>query len=245
MVALDATKADALVEDGDVIDAELEANKDPVDAHPVSPGQVDSRSSRTTAESAADAPPLVPPWASHRVHARTSRQADASPRTAVATPEPASSLRSSRTWLWSGLVGAILGGVLGLGLSLLVFLLLNGALDMGRTRAVTDLQAQLTGLSTELDAVRTDTSTLQGEVGEVRAETGVLQTSVSRLQEDVDGLVDLPPRVSQAETALAALGESVDELEAGLAAVEEANARTTSFFQGMQTLLSELFGDAP
>jgi hypothetical protein len=155
-------------------------------------------------------------------------------------PAPSRSWWRRLSWLWT----ALLGGLLGMAFTLLVFSGINGSLDIAHSRAVV-------GVSGRMDSLATDINSLQSDVGGLR----------QRLQ----ALEDLTVRMDRAEAAVGdlqeeslALRERTEGLEESVAAfVKELEAvseqvetlgdqveQTRSFFQALQTLLNEFFGEA-
>jgi prefoldin subunit 5 len=165
---------------------------------------------------------------------------------------PAQPSRGGWRWVSGVVLGALLGGILGFGLSVLAFFLVNGALEVANARGVQGLNAQIAELSTELDALRTDTSDLQG--------------SVTQLQQDVEPLAGLPVRVDRVEEAtntlttdvealqqenaalqasLDTIGEAFDDLATEVEDIQAQTTRTMSFFRGLRDLLTDTFGATP
>ena len=167
-----------------------------------------------------------------------------------AKSEPPTNPRGTFALFWTALLGAVLGGLLGLGLSMLVIAGINGSVDVNRSLAIRQVKGQLNELSTELDAV-------QGDVG-------ILQGDVSGLRERVEALSGLTARVEQAEETLATFGKEIQSLEdetkaltssltdlsqdvdtmgETLDAVEAQTEKANTFFERLQQLLQEIFAE--
>lgn len=201
----------------------------------------------------------IPPWMAHRTMAVEGQrpQPEARERRDMPAPSPAggvpvSTQRPRLGWLWSALLGSMLGGILGLLLSILVFVAINGSLDVSRTRGMADLRAQLGELSTELDAIRTDTSTLQGNVTQLESEVEALSALPSRVEQVEDALRVLDADVealqeadAELQESLDTLGDTVNGLETEVKVIQEQAKRTVSFFERLRDLLTDTFGEGP
>ncbi len=142
--------------------------------------------------------------------------------------------RWNLSWLWS----ALLGGLLGMLFTLLVLSGINGSLDIGNSQAVLDIRNHVDNLAAETDSLRT-------EVDGLRERLDVLDSLAAR----VEGAESAVDTLSQATTALE---EQIEAVEGDLAGVsEELSAtqtqvgRMTTFFSQLQALLQEFFGDEP
>lgn len=143
------------------------------------------------------------------------------------------------SWLWT----AMLGGLLGMLFSLVVFAGINGSLDVGHSRVVLGIQREMDGLSGELDSLGSDLARLERRLE-------ALEGLTSRL-EDVEAAVDeLGDETSALRDQVGALGEEVLALSKELEGISEKVAalqlqaeETRSFFGGLQTLLQDVFGD--
>ena len=157
---------------------------------------------------------------------------EAPPAEHVAIPmpapsEPALRQRNRFAWFRTAILGAALGGFLGLGLSMLAFAGINGSVDVSRTVAMRQVSGHLSELSIELDAV-------QGDVG-------ILQGDVTGLRERLKVLSGLTARMEQAEETLATFTKEIQALEA----VEAQTEKATTFFERLQQLLQEIFAEQP
>jgi competence ComEA-like helix-hairpin-helix protein len=159
----------------------------------------------------------------------------APPAVEPAAPSPAPvppRLPSALAWLGAALVGALLG----MGLALLVFYGINGALDVSGSHAVIDVQNQLDSLAAEMDF-------LQGEVDGLNQRLKTLEGLTARMEKAesaVDTLrqetADLDGRANALEGELAGVSE-------GLSEVQAQSERVTTFFSQLQALLQDVFGD--
>ena len=180
----------------------------------------------------------------------------ASPEVAT-TPPPEQRPETARraagggwTWVWSTLLGALLGGIFGMILTLLVLVAVNGAVDMRSSRAVDELRGQLSGLGVQIDAVRGDVSTLQGDLQGLRQRVEVLSGLTARM-EDAEAAVaslrtettGLQEQTTALESSVAELGNNVDALDQAVELVQDQTDKAMSFFDGLRTLLQDVFGE--
>lgn len=170
--------------------------------------------------------------------APAAEEAPAPPRVETAAPPafPAPARepfkRGGLSWIWSALVGGLLGMIF----TLLVFSGINGSLDLNNSHAVLDvrnrvdsLAAEMNSLEGEIDGLRQQLSTLEG-----------LTARMERAESDVDTLrqeaVALDEQADVLESELAGVSED-------LSAVQAQAQRVTTFFSQLQVLLNETFGD--
>ena len=165
-----------------------------------------------------------------------------SPAPGAVRPEraPSRSWWRRLSWLWT----ALLGGLLGLAFALMVLSGINGSLDVGHSRAVLDVKARM-------DSLTTDIGSLQGDVDGLRKRLDAMEELAVRMDRTEAAVADL-------EAATAGLSERTDALQARVVAlvgevesiseqletVQEQAEETRSFFQALRTLLNDFFGDA-
>jgi competence ComEA-like helix-hairpin-helix protein len=166
-------------------------------------------------------------------------------------PPPREAAPRRRTdWIWSSLLGAVLGGLLGLILTMLLFAGINGSLDVGRSRGFRSLASQVNGLGVEIAAVRDDVSGLQGDLSGLRQRVEVLSGLTARM-EQAEATLDtftgairtLQQQTGVLQTALDGLEQEVGALEETVADIEVQTEKTMSFFDRLRTALDEVFGD--
>jgi len=166
--------------------------------------------------------------------------------------EPAPRQRSRFTWFWTAILGAVLGGFLGLGLSMLVYAGINGSVDVSRSVAVRQVNGHLNELSVELDAVQGDVGILQGDVTGLRERLKVLSGLTARMEQAEETLATFTKEIQALEdettaltSSLTDLSHDVDTMGETLEAVEAQTERATIFFERLQQLLQEIFTEQP
>jgi competence ComEA-like helix-hairpin-helix protein len=154
------------------------------------------------------------------------------PEPAMETPPVRQPARPGRfQWLW----GAILGTLLGTLATLLIFWALNGSLLLSRTPVIMDMDGRVAGLSTEL-------GDLQGELGQVQERLQVLESLPGRMDTLEGEMAGLGKTVAQLEQQTKALQNRIVDVEKGLTAVRERTTRVETFFDRLQALLTDVFG---
>ncbi len=148
-------------------------------------------------------------------------------------------------WLWSALLGALLGVVA----TLVILAALNGSLVLHQAPVIVDMNQRIEGLSADIGQMRGELETVQqrltvlealpsrmdaveGTVGQLDATVSKLDTAVGKLDSAVNDL----------EGQTATLSNRVDQAEGDIAAVQKRADRVDGFFQELQTLLSDVFG---
>jgi len=158
-----------------------------------------------------------------------SAEAPKPPRTAA--PGLPSLGLGALSWLWSALLGAVLGVIC----TLLILTAINGSLVLRNTPVIVDLADHIEVLA---------------------ARAGVLDSDISELGRRLDVLEGLPDRMDSVEEALGAFHEAVLDLNQQVTALEsrveaaekdmvamQAHAeRVTTFFEQVQSLLFDTFG---
>ncbi|HOV48980.1 MAG TPA: helix-hairpin-helix domain-containing protein, partial [Anaerolineae bacterium] len=158
------------------------------------------------------------------------------PQAPPAAPAPRPEKRSG--WGWLGWVGAVfVGGILGMIFSLLVLTGINGTLNTTYHPAIMDLQNQAADLAARQE-------TLQGEVSGLRQRLDRLEGLTTRMERTEAAVKALDEDVSTLREEITALGAATDVLTEQIATVEVRTVKAETFFQRLQTLLTELFGDA-
>jgi len=143
--------------------------------------------------------------------------------------QPAQPGRSQ--WLW----GAILGGLLGVLATLLILWALNGSLVLSRTPVIVGMDGRVASLSAEL-------GDLQGELDHVQQRLQLLEGLPGRMDTVEAEMAGLGKTVAELEKQTKALQDRVVEVENGLTAVRERTTRVETFFDRLQDLLADVFG---
>lgn len=158
------------------------------------------------------------------------------PQAPPAAPAPRPEKRSG--WGWLGWVSAVfVGSILGMIFSLLVLTGINGTLNTTYHPAIMDLQNQAADLAARQE-------TLQGEVSGLRQRLDRLEGLTTRMERTEAAVKALDEDVSTLREEITALGAATDMLTEQIAIVEARTVKAETFFQRLQTLLTELFGDA-
>ncbi len=193
------------------------------------------------------APPEKPAAAVHRPPAERPPKEKVAPETKIVSPEvlfpapyqvvhaPASHAprRGGLAWLWS----ALLGGLLGMIFTLLVLSGINGSLDINHSPAVLKVNNQMSSLTAEMDSLR-------GEIGGLRQRLDTLEGLTARMEQTESAVDDLHGEVATLGQQTGALEDEVTAVSEDLAAVQLQAQQTETFFQQLQALLNELFGEA-
>lgn len=143
---------------------------------------------------------------------------------------------------WLGYVGlttaALLGGLFGAILALLVIGGINGTLDFGQAEAVISTQAELNRLSVQADTFQSDIDGLRQRLDSLEGLTG----RMDGVEQAVD---DLDTALAQTQTEVDALNVRADQLDADIATVRAAADRFDIFLDGLRDLLFEFQGAPP
>jgi len=164
--------------------------------------------------------------------------------------EPAVRQRGRFDLFWTALLGAALGGLLGLGLSMLVFAGINGSVDVNRSVAIRGVNGQLNQLGVKLDAVQGDVGILQGDVTGLRERVRALSGLTARMEQAEETLATFTKEIQSLEdetkaltASLTDLSQDVDTMGETLDAVEAQTEKATTFFERLQQLLQEIFAE--
>ena len=156
---------------------------------------------------------------------------------ALVSPEPLlpeappASARRGMTWVWSALLGALLGVVC----TLLILFAINGSLDLSHTPVVLEMR-------NDTELLVEDVGALAGEVSELRRRLALLEGLPSRVdsvEEAVDGLAQTVKELSRQAGALERRVEAAEVEVVGL----QKHAQTiATFFARLQSLMFDVFG---
>ncbi|MGD2177370.1 MAG: helix-hairpin-helix domain-containing protein [Anaerolineae bacterium] len=156
-------------------------------------------------------------------------------------PEPAPSRSWWRrlSWLWT----ALLGGLLGMAFALVVFSGVNGSLDVGHSRAVVDVRGRMDTLATDINSLQGDVDGLRkrlDDLEELTVRMDRIEAAVGDLQEASKDLADRADALDQRIDTVVAELEDISER---VTTLQDQAEQTRSFFRGLQTLLSDVFGE--
>jgi competence ComEA-like helix-hairpin-helix protein len=146
-----------------------------------------------------------------------------------AAPEPYRGGRFS--WLWSALLGGLLG-VIG---TLLILSIINGSVNLRQAPVVLEMDNRTQALATGVDGLR-------DEVGELRGRLEVLEGLPARMDAVEETVGELRGAVRELNQRADALDKRVDEVQEELAVVQTHAEKVETFFQRLQSLLFDVFG---
>ncbi len=148
--------------------------------------------------------------------------------------------RTPVTWLWT----ALLGGVLGLIFSLIVMAGINQTLDYASSTGLRAVRRDLDNLSNDLNTLEGDLQDVQNQVNELAD----LTTRMEQAEADLGALINTTESLGeQADTMgedLAAVQARADELRDEMDEVQVQTETTMTFFEELRRLLQEMFGSA-
>jgi competence ComEA-like helix-hairpin-helix protein len=142
------------------------------------------------------------------------------------------------SWLWT----ALLGGLLGMAFALVVFSGVNGSLDVAHSRAVIDVRGRMGSLATDVNSLQGDVEGLQKRLDaleELTVRMDRIEGAVGDLQETT---TDLGERADALEQRIAAVVQDLETVSEQVATLEDQAEQTRGFFRGLQVLLSDVFG---
>ncbi len=182
--------------------------------------------------------PAPPPPATPPPPAEPEPEPHAPPPPTPTPPHPYTPTPSA--WLgYAGLtVAALLGGLFGALLALLVIGGINGTLDFGQAEAVVSTQAKLDRLTIQAD-------TLQSDIDGLRQRLDSLEGLTGRMDGVEQAVDDLDTALTQTQAEVDALNTRADQLDTDIATVRAAAERFNTFLDGLRDLLFEFQGAPP
>jgi len=136
----------------------------------------------------------------------------------------------------SWLLTALVGGLLGMALALLVFYGINGALDLRDSHAALALQSQVDGLEAELEFLR-------GEIGGLDRRLEALESLTTEIKTLKTAVKALDTETADLDQRTGALEGELEGVAEDLAEVQGQAQQVTTFFSQLQALLRDVFGD--
>ena len=164
------------------------------------------------------------------------------PPSSVGSPaemKPAPPWWRQLSWVWT----AILGGLLGMVFALIVFAGINGSLDVGHSRAVLDIEGDLRGLTRDVGALQADVDTIRSRLDALEGLTERMDSVESVVDDLTDQANDLADRADVLEEDVAGLSDGLQALSQDVSELQDQAEQTRSFFAGLQTLLQDFFGE--
>jgi competence protein ComEA len=144
--------------------------------------------------------------------------------------------------IWLGYVkltaAALLGGLFGALLALLVIGSINGTLDFGQTEAVASAQTELDRLSLQANVLQSDLDGLRQRLDNLEGLTGRMDD----VEQAVDGLDEA---LVQVQSDVDTVNARTDQLNTDIAAVRTVADRFNTFLDGLRDLLFEFQGAPP
>jgi competence ComEA-like helix-hairpin-helix protein len=143
------------------------------------------------------------------------------------------------SWLWTALLGALLGTAF----TLVVFSGVNGSLDVGHSHAVVDVRGRVSSLATDISSLQGDVEGLRKRLDaleELTVRMDRVEAAVGDLQEEMAGLDE---RADALEESVAAVGKELDAVSEQVETLRDQAEQTRSFFQALQALLNDFFGE--
>ena len=134
------------------------------------------------------------------------------------------------TWLWS----ALLGGLLGVICTLLILAIVNGSVNVSRVPVILEMDNRIQAVATGVDRV-------QGEVKELQRRLEVLEGLPDRMEAVEKTASELRDTVGELNRGADAMDQRVDAVQEDLAAVQAHAEKVETFFQRLQSLLFDVF----
>jgi chromosome segregation ATPase len=120
--------------------------------------------------------------------------------------------------------------------ALLVFSGINGSLDLSNSRAVLDLQNRMDNSAAEMKSLRGEVDGLRQRLDTLEGLTARMEKTESAVDTLRQGTEALDQRADTLESELASVSEDLSVMQAQAQQV-------TTFFERLQALLKEIFGD--
>jgi prefoldin subunit 5 len=163
-------------------------------------------------------------------------EAPPAPRRAAPPPSPAPRRRFFGGGVLSWLGASLVGGVLGMIFTLLVLFRINGSLDLRNSHAILDMQNQVGNLAAE-------TNSLKGEADGLRQRLDTLESLTVRMERAENTVDDLRQETMTIAQQIDALESELESTSEELSAMQTQTQQAATFFDRLQALLQEIFGD--
>jgi len=137
----------------------------------------------------------------------------------------------SFTWLWSALLGALLGVIA----MLLILSAVNGSISLSQAPVVLKLNDRV-------DTLASDTGELRREVSQLEERLKLLEGLPSRMDGVEKTVAELNSGVNALEKQVTVLDNRLDDVEKDVAEVQAHAEQVQTFFQRLQSLLFDVFG---
>lgn len=144
-------------------------------------------------------------------------------------------------WVWPALLGALLGVTC----TLLILFSLNGSLTLSQTPVILDINNRIDGLTSGVDDLQAELADVQGRLKLLEG----LPARMDAVEDAVDELGQTVERLGETVDDLGgrtkALEGRVDVVEKDVGLLQESADKVDSFFQQLQSLLTDIFGAVP
>jgi len=156
----------------------------------------------------------------------------------VETTEAASWWRRL-SWLWT----AVLGGLLGMVFALVAFAGINGSLDVGHSRAVLEIESTIRSLNAEVVTLKTDVDSLRRRLEALEGLTARMDQVESDISDLSAQTEDLAEQTGALEQSVDGLSMEVETVREDVTQLQDRAEQAQSFFSGLQMLLTDVFGE--
>jgi competence ComEA-like helix-hairpin-helix protein len=143
------------------------------------------------------------------------------------------------SWLWT----ALLGGLLGMVFALAVFAGVNGSFDVGHSGAVLEVRGRVDGLAADVDSLGDDIDGLRQRLDAMEGLTARMDRVESAVDDLREETGELEERTSALQQDVAALSENLQAVSEEVVTLQNQAEQTQGFFQALQILLNDIFGE--
>ena len=142
------------------------------------------------------------------------------------------------------IASALLGAVLGVMATLLILAIINGSLSLSRAPAIVDLNDRVQAVARDIDGLSGEVNGLSGRVNGLEKRLAEVEGLPARMNAVEGSVEELSGAVRDVAKGVRTLNERMGAVEEGLAAMQAHAEKVDGFFEGLQSLLVEVFGTA-